>query len=153
MYTYSFVIDLSDFIAGLALVVSIWALVSSGGLRRLQAKLTGLQIKEIDDDSEAAKSADVRFEFKHDGGTRWQIEVSNMGPAVAKNINLSFDEGGDLIVSTERSTKLPIDLLEPNANKLIRLGPQLRHDQAYKVTVGWDDETGTRQSKSKDLTM
>ncbi|MBW1616184.1 MAG: hypothetical protein JRJ49_06550 [Deltaproteobacteria bacterium] len=127
-------IDVGDIIAGIALLLAVYANWRNFTLLESQKKLNQIRI-------ENEKKADLKASFIKHGKNGYKLEICNKGNSVARNVRLEFPEGyGGIFMQNEIDSKFPLESLEKfESVKLIAVFTQETKPN-HTVKFIWNDE-------------
>ncbi|WP_320151053.1 hypothetical protein [uncultured Tolumonas sp.] len=151
--------DFGDGIALLALFLSgyaTWKTVQfnkrQDGLVETQKELNKLllvkETEEILDD----KKADLGASIVKLGNNKYRLKIWNKGSAVARNVEVDFPNGNELVSESELNDKFPYECLEKHA--AVELIAYVHSQTARKQTLRlrWSDEYKNKNEKLIYLT-
>jgi hypothetical protein len=136
-----------------AIIVSIWAIRKSRKVEKKQEEFLGIQIKEHHRQEQDRKKADPYGEINKIGLKSWQLIISNLGPAAARN--LTFELPSDLsekgVLFMEKISSTTISLLESKKYVTFHVMLFAGHAKAINVTYRWDDDFMKGQEKEGSI--
>ncbi|MGV8840130.1 MAG: hypothetical protein ACWA6X_07480 [Bauldia sp.] len=138
---------ITNIIAGLALLLSGYAAITTTAFNRRQSKLIDSQerlnqklLAQEEKDDVQARRADVSATIVKLGNNKERVKVYNKGKADAQNVRIEFPDGDDLVIRRDVQDKFPMPLLRPHqAVELIaaiHFGTSARH----RIILRWEDE-------------
>lgn len=147
-------LDISDIFAGLALLVSayaVWKTVQFNnrqrGLIESQERLNRWLLAKEAAESISDQKADLGANFLKIGSGKYRLKIFNKGKAAALNVSIEFPEGNDCFIESDVSEKFPLEILEPYQSveivAVVALGTKSKH----VVRLIWDDGSGRRNDK------
>lgn len=133
----------SSAIALIAVVISSISLWRSWRIEKVQRQLNEINLQKELNAQALSKQAEIRVEMLNYGSGGYRVELSNAGYATAKNVNLSFPDGNDLVIDSELKTKLPFHSLSPGRRVELIAAVHLGTPNKHRVLVSWEDGRGT----------
>ena len=111
--------EISDVIAGLALLVSASALLvtlrsfkSESRLTDREIELVRIQIQQARGEAKREKTASVSARLNRIDKANWRLRVFNTGPAIARNVRLLLDDQNHVVEECFANDKFPMSKLE-----------------------------------------
>ncbi len=138
----------SDWAAALALLLSVYAVVTSTRLQRRQ-------VRQMDREEAARQKADVRVELTRDF-TDSRLVIRNVGQSVAHDVRLALDikEGmASPLEQRDYDSALPISTLLPGEEVRLRATINLNTDTKCAVRCSWSNEDGTPGERSARVSL
>src|SRR5688500_4820184 len=114
-------IDWGVVIAAIALIFSVYTFRKTQNLAEKQAslvddqkRLNELLVAREEKAAVSEKRAELSANLIRLGGVKNKVRVFNKGTATARNVEISFPEGNELVMKSEVEDKFPLELLEPH---------------------------------------
>jgi hypothetical protein len=153
-------IDAGDIIAGFALILSAyatWQTVTFNkkqkSLVESQEKLNNLLLEKEKSESDSAKQAELGANFIKVGPNKTRLKVWNKGPALAREVMVEFPEGNDIVIASELTEKLPMEVLEKHQAVEFIAAPHMQSRRKYTLKLIWRDERPEINEKVVYLTL
>lgn len=147
-------IDAGDIIAGLAFLLSgyaTWQTVSFNkklkSLVESQEKLNNLLLKKENEDSLKEKRADLGASFIKLGSSKYRLKIWNKGASTARNVNIEFPEGNDVVIDSEVSDKFPMESLERHQSVELIAAVHMQTKRKHVVRLIWEDDAQSHNEK------
>lgn len=151
----------ANFFAGMALVVSVYALVRTRSVRtherrireqehavaKVQEELSQLQLERERREADAASSANVGARFVKLGRHQQRLRVFNKGKAPAYGLEIHCPEGNPLLAESDIESKFPIEMFEPGDSVDLLSTAAIGSPVKMTVELRWNEEDGTSQRK------
>ncbi|OLL27580.1 hypothetical protein BTH42_32685 [Burkholderia sp. SRS-W-2-2016] len=148
-------LDLSGYAAILALVLSCYSTWKMLQFNRKQEKLIGSQrqLNDLLTDKEAteraeAKRANPGAAFLRVGSGNYRLKIYNQGPAVARNVSISFPEGNELVSQRDVDGKFPLQTLEKYQSVELIASVHMNSPSKLTVRIDWTDGDGESRTKT-----
>ena len=146
-------LDLGDFIAAIAVAVSIWAIVQTGRFNRRQTRfestaerLNQLLIDREASDNAAQRQADLSVRFFKLGKSS-KLKVFNRGKSDARNVRIEDIGEAGLLMASDIERKFPVKIMEPHGYVDLIAVVHLASASSTHVRLTWDDGSGKGHSK------
>jgi hypothetical protein len=140
---------LSDIIASVALLVSAYAAWRTlafqqrqKSLIEVQERLQSLLLQKEQGQSTAEKRADLGASIVKMGNSNYRLKVFNKGKSPARNVNVTFPDGNDLIPHSEISRKFPLESLEAHQSVELIAAVHMQTRPKHRVDLSWSDDAG-----------
>ncbi len=147
-------VDLGDIVAAIALVVSTLSAVATlffymhqQKINETTERLNQLLIKRETEDDQDRKKADVSANFIKIGKNGYRLKVFNRGKCTARNVQIAFPEGNDLLIETDVSSKFPAPMLEQHQYIELIACVTMGSPPRMVIKLIWDDDSGVRIEK------
>lgn len=153
--------ELSDFSALAALVLSIIAIwqtrsaqKSQEGLTTREIQLVRHQLADYEKAERAEKEANVSARLYKVGKSDWKLRVFNKGPAEARNVDVEVCVPEGSMFSQEWiAQKLPIKVMEKGENVDITAFVHLGSAYKEEIILKWDDHSENGRRKAVEVTI
>lgn len=154
------VITVSDVIAVIALLVSVYAIWTTSRFNKRQLSLIESQ-EQLNQrllaqgESEALESlkADVGARLVKLGSSKYQLKVFNKGKATARHIEIEFPHGNELVPDNELNHKFPMEILEQHQSVDLIAAVHLGTPPKQTAILRWVDEHSETNEKTVYLTL
>ena len=151
------VLGVLGFVIGvIALVVSIWSVVSARRTANvqnsLQERLLALETAREQDRVRQARSAQVRAVIQKTGRD-WRLIVVNDGPVVARNVKVELDDGPLLTHTLVPQGQDEVTKLGPGAQARYLLAPAMGKPMTVEVRITWDDDSAEARAWESQLNL
>lgn len=147
-------IDAGDLIAGIALLLSGYAMWQTASFNKKQKALIEIQEKLnnllLEKESEGAikeKRADLGASFIKLGSNKYRLKIWNKGSATAKNVRIEFPEGNDVISDSDLANKFPMESLERYQSVELAAFVSMQTKRKHIVRLIWDDDAQSHNEK------
>lgn len=152
-------INISDIISILALLLSAYALRKTNQFNKKQVSLINSQ-NEINNlmkekelkNIQLEKQADLNMNLVLLGTTNRRVKIFNKGQAPAYHVKLIIPEDNHLLLETEVESVFPLEILEPNQSVNLITSMSLGTGRKNKFKLVWQDEFSSENSKTIYLT-
>ena len=91
--------------------------------------------------------ADISANFIKIGTNKRRLKVFNKGKGTAKNVNIEFPDGNELLMDSEVKDKFPIPLLEQFQSVELIAVTSFGSPTRITIKLIWDDEEKVNKSK------
>lgn len=154
------VITVSDVIAVIALLVSVYAIWTTSRFNKRQLSLIESQ-EQLNQrllaqgESEALESlkADVGARLVKLGSSKYQLKVFNKGKAAARRIEIEFPQGNNLVPDNELKHKFPMEILEKHQSVDLIAAVHMGTPVKQTAILRWVDEHSETNEKIVYLTL
>ncbi|MCC8397328.1 hypothetical protein LJ656_32655 [Paraburkholderia sp. MMS20-SJTR3] len=147
-------LDLSGCAAILALVLSCYSTWKTVKFNRKQEELieSQRQLNALLADKESteraeAKRANPGAAFSRVGSGNYRLKIYNQGPAVARNVMISFPEGNELVSQRDVDEKFPLETLERYQSVELIASVHMSSPSKLTVRIDWIDGDGESKTK------
>lgn len=147
-------IEPGDVIAGLAFLFSIYATVKTiqfnnrqQSLIESQEKLNNLLLEKEAFDSASERQANLGASFIKLGSGKYRLKIWNKGKAVARNVNLEFPEGNDVLIESDIKEKFPLEVLDTHQSVELIAAVHMGIKPKHAIRLIWSDEHSERNEK------
>ena len=152
-------INISDIISILALLLSAYALRKTNQFNKKQESLINSQ-NEINNLMKEKELKNIKLEKQADlnmnlvllGTKNRRVRVFNKGQAPAYHVELIIPEDNHLLLETEVESVFPLEILEPNQSVNLIISTSLGTGRKNKFKLVWQDEFSSENSKTIYLT-
>ena len=134
-------------VAIVAVIISTVSLVRTGKLQRQQIRLNELTEELSKKQLEIMAKGELANQQTHVEvalnkiGSSWQFLLTNMGTAVARNVNLELIDCPDSpLVRGDYDKKLPIHLLQPGQTVRLLASIHLGSPPNFKARISWTNQ-------------
>ena len=150
----------SDIIAVIALLFSGFALWSTYTFNKRQTsfienqeKLNNLLLKKEKNEAINDKRADLGANIIKLGNNDYRLKIFNKGKSTARNVQIYFPEGNDILIDSEINEKFPLESLDYQQSveliACISLGIKIKHI----IKLCWVDDCEEYNEKHVTLTI
>lgn len=146
--------DLGDLLALGALVVSVWAVVTTKrfnqrqlNFERTAERLNHLLIEKEASENQAQRRADLGVAIYKAGRSDYRMKVFNRGKAAARNVRLEEIAEEGFLIRNDLAEKFPAPVLEPHAVIELHVFFHLSSASRTQIRLTWDDDFGADQTK------
>ena len=147
-------IDTGDIIAGLAFLLSGYATWKTfrfnerqKSLIDSQEKLNNLLLEKGKNEAFSEKKADLGASFIKLGSSKHRLKIWYKGKSVAKNVQIEFPEGNDVIIQSEIDEKFPLESLDTYQSVELIASVVMQTKSKHVIRLIWSDESGERNEK------
>lgn len=147
-------IEAGDIIAGLALLLSayaMWVTTRFNGRQKAliesQERLNNILLDKETNDSLAVKKADLGATFIRLGTNQHRLKIWNKGKASARYVRLEFPEGNDVLIESELETKFPLESLDCFQSVELIAAVHMGSKRKQVIKLLWDDDFQTGNEK------
>jgi len=151
----SFQVEVADIIAGLALLLSIYATVVTvrfnarqKSLIESQDQLNKLLLSKESGESENEKRADLSASFIKLGNNKHRLKIWNKGKAAARNVTAEFPEGNSVVPESELRAKFPLEILDTYGSVELIASFHMGSKRKHVVLLKWSDEFKDHNEKA-----
>ncbi len=145
---------LGDVIAGLALLLSIYATVKTirfnerqKSLIESQEKLNNRLLEKEASESNSEKQANLGASFIKLGSNEYRLKIWNKGKAVARNVMVEFPEGNDVLMQSELDEKFPLESLDIHQSVELIAAVHMGTKPKHTIKLIWSDQFNERNEK------
>lgn len=146
---------ISDLWAGAALLVSIYAAHKTikfnerqKSLIESQERLNQLLLKKEENESLTNARADLGASFVKIGNGNYRLKIWNKGKAAARNVEISFPGGNEIIPESELRTKFPLELLDTYQSVELLASVHMQTKNKHTVRLSWSDDINDQNEKT-----
>jgi hypothetical protein len=150
-----FSISASDIIAGLALLISayaVWKTVQFNdkqkSLIESQEKLNQRLLEREESESISDKKADLGAGFIKLGSSKYRLKIWNKGKTTARHVSIEFPEGNDCIVPSDVSEKFPLEALDTHQSVELIAAVHMGTKSKHAIKLIWSDEFSQHNEKT-----
>jgi len=147
-------LDLGDLLALGALIVSVWAVVTTNksnqrqlNFERTAERLNHLLIEKEANENQAQRRADLGVAIYKAGRSNYRMKVFNRGKAAARNVRLEEIAEEGFLLRDDLAEKFPAPVLEPHAVIELHVFFHLSSASRTQIRLTWDDDFGANQTK------
>jgi hypothetical protein len=153
-------INLSDYIAIIAVAISSYAAWTTTNFNRRQKsliesqeKLNKLLVQREEEGVILDKKAELGATIIKLGNNNHRLKIWNKGKAAARNVSITFPEGNDFIIDSELAFKFPLERLEAHqsVDLIAAVYSETKLKQVIKIT--WSDDFDDRNEKVVYITL
>jgi hypothetical protein len=152
--------SVSDVVSIVALALSAYALWTTSKFHRRQLSLIESQEKLnarllSKDESEALekRKADVGASLTKLGTSKYRLKVFSEGKASARNVQIEFPEGNDIVPESEISAKFPMQILEQHQSVDLIAAVHMGTPPKQTVVLRWQDDHSNANEKTVYITL
>lgn len=146
--------DFGDLLALGALVVSVWAVITTKQFNRRQLnfertaeRLNHLLIEKEAGENQAQRRADLGVAIYKAGRSNYRMKVFNRGKAAARNVRLEEIAEEGFLIRNDLAEKFPVPVLESHAVIELHVFFHLSSTSRTQIRLTWDDDFGADQTK------
>jgi hypothetical protein len=144
---------ISDLIAVIALLVSLAALGMTFWFNWRQLALIDTQVEKAKAEAIERRQADVVANLVSLGNGQYRVKVVNRGKAAARNIQIEFPDGNDMILDAEIHGKFPIEVLEQHDSVDLIAAVHMQTPRRQSVLLKWADDYSDSREKNSYLML
>lgn len=148
------IIDAGDVIAGIALLLSVFAMWQTASFNKKQKtliesqeKLNILLLEKENEGVVKEKSADLGASFIKLGSNKYRLKIWNKGSATAKNVRIEFPEGNDVVSDSDLANKFPMESLERHQSVELTAFVHMQTKRKHIVRLIWEDDAQPHNEK------
>jgi hypothetical protein len=152
-------IDLSGGAAVLALALSVYSTIKTvqfnkkqEALIKGQAALNALLIEREKAGADEGKRADLGADFVKLGPSGYRLKVFNKGRATARDVQVEFPEGNEMVSQSDVERKFPMATLAQHQSVNLIASIHMGSEPKLAVRLTWTDDTGADNSKTVHCT-
>lgn len=149
-------VTVGDFIAFLALLISLYATWRTLKFRKSETELLALQ-KEVAalvvEKERRAARADLTAALITFGNTKHRLRVSNISQATAYDVDISFPDGNAPIIESEVRDKFPLEAFERGQAVDLSAAITMGTARKFAVQLTWRDDVGEHREKVVHVTL
>ncbi|NOC47526.1 hypothetical protein [Ruegeria sp. HKCCD7559] len=152
--------ELSDVIAGFALLVSASALIvtlrsfkSQSRLTDREIELVRIQIQQAQGEAKREKTASVSARLNRIDRTNWRLRVFNTGPATARNVRLLLDDQNQIVAENFANDKFPMSKLEKGQSVDLAAMVHMQTPPKEWLRITWEDPSGEVKENRVEITI
>jgi len=153
-------IDLGDVFAGCALLLSMYATFTTAHFNRRQQslidsqeRLNNLLLEKEQAGSLGEKRADLGASLIKLGKNKHRVKVWNQGKCPARNVQVEFPDGNDLVIPNDVDGKFPLEALATYQSveliATVHMGTKAKH----QIKLIWEDDDSANNEKVIYLTL
>lgn len=153
-------LDPSNLIAGLALLLSIYATAKTiqfnnrqQSLIESQEKLNRILLEKEAADSAAGKKADLGASILKLGSNNYRLKIWNKGKAPARNVILDLPEGNEFLSESEIEQKFPLEVLDAHQSVELMAVFHMESKPKHAIRLIWADGHTDRNEKTLYVTL
>ncbi len=153
-------ISVGDIIAGLALLLSAYAIWRSHRFKKkeeelleLQVKVNALLLEKEQREASHVSRAELGATFLTIGSKKHRLKIFNKGRATAHNVSIEFPSGNDAIPESEIQDKFPMETIEPGQSIELIAAVHLGTKRKHAIRLFWIDSDGNEQEKVIHATL
>jgi hypothetical protein len=130
-------LELGDILAGVALVLSLVATVTTIRFNVRQNSLI-----------ESQRRLNERLLIRD-----WRLKVYNRGKAAARNVKIVMPADDDLLIPSDVNSKFPLEILEPAHGVDMIASVHFGSKSKHEVTLSWSDDFSDTNEKTTYVTI
>lgn len=153
-------IEISDIMAGIALLLSAFATWRTMQFNHAQKKVISQQekinqilLKKENTQEALSKQADLGANIIKQGSSKYVLKIFNKGNVTARHIRISFPEGDDIIIQSVIDNIFPLELLEVHQSVDVLVAPYIGSQSKLKIKLAWDDDFEDNREKIAIVTI
>lgn len=153
-------VDLQDVFAGCALLLSVYATFTTANFNRRQKsliesqeRLNNLLLKKERADSLGERQADLGASLIRLGSDKHRVKVWNQGKCTARNVQIAFPDGNDLLIQQDIDGKFPLEALGTHQSVELIAVVHMETKAKHAIKLIWKDEHSDRNEKVIYLTL
>lgn len=150
----------SDVIAGLAFALSAfatWKTVQFNDRQKsmleTQERLNKRLLEREEAEANEDKKADLGAAFIKLGNSNYRLKIWNQGKAAAKNVQIEFPAGNDIVIQSEIERKFPLEILEPHHTVELIAAVHMGSKSKHEVRLRWEDDSSSTNEKTSYPTL
>lgn len=150
----------SDIAAGLALALSAYATWKTIQFNNRQKSLIDSQeqlnkrlLSKEDAESDKDRRAELGATFIKLGSSKYRLRVFNRGKSTARDVNIEFPDGDDVVSQSDVSRKFPMEALEPHQSVELIASIHLGSKSKHTIRLSWSDEASASNEKTVYATI
>jgi hypothetical protein len=151
--------EMSDVIAGFALLVSIGSAVLAfrrqkklDGERFNELELIRAQLSDLKESKNEKRKAKVSAKLIKEGQNH-RVRIFNLGPADALNVRVHCHDDGDLASQKQFEQKFPLAKLEAQSSVNVLAFVHQQSSPKHTVTLEWEDPSSSTNTNSVELVL
>jgi len=151
----TFTFATSDVLALLAFLLSgvaTWKTVQFNkrqqSLIESQERLNKLMIDKGLAESANEQKADLGATFVKLGSSKVRLKIWNKGQATARNVQIEFPEGEEIVSSSEIEEKFPLETLEQYQSVELIARTFMGAKRKHAIVLRWADDNSTENEKT-----
>lgn len=148
-------ITFADVLAGLALVLSVVATVTTirfngrqKSLIKSQELLNQRLLEREENDAQADRKADLGANFIKLGKSNWRLKIYNKGKAAARNVTIACEEADNLLIQSDVDSKFPLEVLEPMQGVELLASVDFSSKTKHTIVLRWADDFSDSNEKT-----
>lgn len=156
----SITVGSGDVIAGVALLFSIYATVKTlrfnnrqRALIESQEKLNNLLFEKEVVEATDEKRANLGATFIKLGSNKYRLKIWNKGKAIARDVNIEFPEGNEVLIESEISSKFPLEVLDTHQSVELIAAVHMGTKSKHLFRLVWTDDHNERNEKITYATL
>ncbi|MDO3623685.1 hypothetical protein Q3O98_21645 [Ralstonia pseudosolanacearum] len=153
-------LDLAGYAAILALALSCYSTWRTVKFNKKQEELieSQRQLNALLAQKEAAEQAEnrrasVSASFIKLGTGKYRLKVFNQGPAIARNVQISFPFGNEVVLDSEIEAKFPMETMDRYQSVELAALVHMQSPSKVGIQLDWIDEDGANRSKTIHPTL
>lgn len=153
-------INFGDIIAALALLLSTYATWRTHSFKKkeevfldVQSKVSALILEKEKREAALASRAELGASFIAIGSKTRRLKVFNRGKAEARNVQIHFPEGNEVILESEIEDKFPMEVLEPGQAVELTAAVHWGTKRKHMIRLTWQDLDEQEQEKVVHVTL
>ncbi len=153
-------IDLGDVFAGCALLLSLYATFTTAHFNRRQKsliesqeRLNNLLLQKEQAGSLGEKRAELGASLLKLGSSKYRVKVWNQGKCTARNVQIEFPDGNDLVIQQDIDKKFPLEALETHQSVELIAAVHTGTKAKHTIRLVWEDDHSDTNEKVVYLTL
>lgn len=153
-------ISVGDIVAVLAFLLSGYAIWTTSSFNKRQLSLIDTQeklnkrlLEQGESETLQARKADVGASVVKLGNRSYRVRVFNKGKSAARNVQIEFPNGNNMIPVTELRHKFPMEVLEQHQSVDLIAAIHNQTPPKQEVVLKWDDDHANENQKTVYLTF
>lgn len=153
-------ISVGDIFAALAFLLSsyaTWMTVRFNqrqkSLIESQEQLNKMLLAQGERETRDANRADLGANFIKLGRGMYRLRIFNKGKAPARNVQIDFPEGNDVLIQSEIDEKFPLEALEQHQSVDLIVGAHLGSKLKHAMRFTWADGSADNNQKTVYATL
>ena len=137
----------SDILAGLALVVSgisAWKTIKFNdqqkAMMEAQDALNKRLLAREDADAAEGKRAELGADFFKVGSSDYRLKIYNKGKSAARDVQIDFPEGNDVVDESDVEIKFPLKVLERHQSVELIVSFHMDSKSTHPLRLRWADD-------------
>jgi hypothetical protein len=144
-----------DVVAGLALILSAYAIWTTSrfnkrqiSLIESQQRLNELLLQKGESEVLDARKADLGASFIKLGSSNYRLKIWNKGKASARDVRIDFPDGNDVVPDSEIEGKFPLESLEQYQSVELIAAVSMDTKSKHAIRLAWSDDCSEKNEKT-----
>jgi hypothetical protein len=147
-------LELRDLVALVALILSgyaTWRTIKFNerqkSLIEVQERLNTLLLAKQQNEVTSDRKADLGASFIKLGTSKYRLKIWNKGKAAARNIQIDFPEGNDVVDQSDIDAKFPLEILETYQAVELVAAVSFGTKPKQAIRLRWEDDFQAQNEK------